>query len=86
MVGDTHVLLTKMEDASRRVPWEVAAGAVHGLVADNGRRFLVAERERLPGHLGLLALNERSLHAGGWTKIENEPGLGTKVEFWMPVT
>jgi len=59
-------------------------GAIHGLVLDNGRGFVVSERDHLPGHLGLLALNERSLLAGGWAKIESEPGLGTKVEFWMP--
>jgi len=59
---------------------------VYGVVTDNGRGFVVAERERLPGHLGLLALNERALLAGGWNKIESEPGLGTTVEFWMPLT
>jgi signal transduction histidine kinase len=59
-------------------------GAVHGLVLDNGRGFVVSERDHLPGHLGLLALNERALLAGGWAKVESEPGLGTKVEFWMP--
>jgi signal transduction histidine kinase len=85
MVGDNYVLLTKMEDAPRRILCEVADGAVHGLVADNGRRFHVAERDRLPGRLGLLALNERSLLAGRWTKIESEPGPGTKIDFWMPV-
>jgi signal transduction histidine kinase len=58
--------------------------AVYGLVVDNGRGFVVAERERLPGHLGLLALSERAMLAGGWTRIESEPGRGTKVEFWMP--
>ena len=61
-------------------------GGVYGVVTDNGRGFVVAERERLPGHLGLLALNERALLAGGWNKIESEPGLGTTVEFWMPLT
>jgi len=59
-------------------------GAIHGLVIDNGRGFVVSERDLLPGHLGLLALNERSLLAGGWTKIDSEPGIGTQVEFWMP--
>jgi signal transduction histidine kinase len=44
---------------------------------------VVSERDHLAGHLGLLALSERSLLAGGWTKIESEPGLGTMVEFWM---
>ncbi len=60
-------------------------GAIHGLVVDNGRGFVVTERDHLPGHLGLLALNERSLLAGGWTRIESEPGIGTTVEFWMPM-
>ncbi len=58
---------------------------VYGLVADNGRGFVVAERNNLPGHLGLLALKERALMAGGWYKVESEPGLGTRIEFWMPI-
>jgi signal transduction histidine kinase len=53
-------------------------------VVDNGRGFVVSERDHLPGHLGLLALNERALLAGGWAKIVSEPGVGTTVEFWMP--
>lgn len=59
-------------------------GGIHGVIEDNGRGFVVAERDRLPGHLGLLALNERALLAGGWNKVESEPGLGTTVEFWLP--
>jgi signal transduction histidine kinase len=46
---------------------------------------VVSEREHLPGHLGLLALHERALLAGGWSRIDSEPGRGTKVEFWMPI-
>ena len=61
-------------------------GGMHGVVTDNGRGFVVAERDRLPGHLGLLALNERALLAGGWNKIASEPGLGTTVEFWLPLS
>jgi signal transduction histidine kinase len=61
-------------------------GGLHGLVEDNGRGFVLAERDRLPGHLGLLALNERALLAGGWNKIASEPGLGTTVEFWLPLS
>jgi signal transduction histidine kinase len=68
-----------------RIELRVDEGGVHGLVQDNGRGFVVAERERLPGHLGLLALNERALLAGGWNKTESEPGLGTTIEFWMPL-
>jgi signal transduction histidine kinase len=68
-----------------RIELRVRDGGVHGVVQDNGRGFVVAERERLPGHLGLLALNERALLAGGWNKTESEPGLGTTIEFWMPL-
>jgi signal transduction histidine kinase len=64
----------------------MATGAgVHGVVVDDGRGFVVAERNNLPGHLGLLAVKERALMAGGWYKIESEPGLGTRIEFWMPI-
>ena len=59
-------------------------GGLHGLVVDNGRGFVVAERDHLPGHLGLLTLNERALLAGGWCKITSEPGKGSQVEFWIP--
>jgi signal transduction histidine kinase len=63
---------------------KVEDGGIHGLVEDNGRGFILAEREHLPGHLGLLALNERALLAGGWNKVKSEPGMGTSVEFWLP--
>lgn len=63
----------------------VEAGGVRGRVEDNGHGFVVAERDRLPGHLGLLALQERALLAGGWNRIESEPGSGTTVEFWLPI-
>lgn len=68
-----------------RIALHIREGGVHGVVQDNGRGFVVAERERLPGHLGLLALNERALLAGGWNKTESEPGLGTTIEFWLPL-
>jgi signal transduction histidine kinase len=59
---------------------------VHGVVRDNGRGFVVAERDHLPGHLGLQALNERALLTGGWNRTTSEPGLGTTIEFWMPLS
>ncbi|HKB34628.1 MAG TPA: GAF domain-containing sensor histidine kinase [Candidatus Dormibacteraeota bacterium] len=82
--------LTNIEKHARatRVQLRVTASdsGVHGLVVDNGKGFMVAERNNLPGHLGLLALKERALMAGGWYKIESRPGLGTTIEFWMPIT
>jgi signal transduction histidine kinase len=59
-------------------------GGIYGLIVDNGRGFVVGERDHLPGHVGLLSLNERALLAGGWCKISSEPGTGSRVEFWIP--
>lgn len=60
-------------------------GGVIGIVQDDGQGFDVAERSNLPGHLGLLALRERALMAGGRYKIESKPGEGTRIEFWIPL-
>jgi signal transduction histidine kinase len=60
-------------------------GGIHGEVVDDGRGFVVKERDHLPGHLGLLALRERALLAGGWCEVTSEPGNGTRVEFWVPL-
>jgi len=77
---EKHAAATKVE-----IHLHEKDAGIHGLVTDNGRGFVVAERDRLPGHLGLLALHERALLAGGWNKIESEPGLGTTIEFWLPL-
>jgi signal transduction histidine kinase len=69
-----------------RVRLTTTDGGVYGLVEDNGSGFVVAERNNLPGHLGLLALKERALMSGGWYKIDSRPGLGTQIEFWIPVS
>jgi signal transduction histidine kinase len=69
-----------------QVALKMRDGGIHGVVADDGRGFVVAERDHLPGHIGLLALNERAQLAGGWCTIASEPGRGTKVEFWFPTT
>jgi len=59
-------------------------GGIRGEVSDNGRGFVVTERDHLAGHLGLMALKERALLAGGWCVIKSQPGAGTSVEFWIP--
>jgi signal transduction histidine kinase len=76
---EKHSVATRVE-----VIVKVDDGGIHGCIVDNGRGFVVAERDHLPGHLGLLSLNERALLAGGWCTISSEPGKGTKVEFWIP--
>jgi signal transduction histidine kinase len=76
---EKHAGATRVE-----ITIEADGGGVRGVITDNGRGFVVAERDRLPGHLGLLSLTERALLAGGWCKVSSEPGKGTKVEFWIP--
>ncbi len=71
----THVQVSLREDD----------GGIRGAVVDDGGGFVVADREHLPGHLGLLALHERALLAGGWCEVTSEPGAGTRVEFWVPL-
>jgi signal transduction histidine kinase len=66
-----------------------AAAAESGIevaVADDGTGFIVAESLYLPGHLGLVAMRERAQLAGGWCRIESEPGAGTTIRFWIPST
>jgi signal transduction histidine kinase len=65
---------------------EVIDGGVRVGIADNGTGFVVAESERVPGHIGLVALRERAQLAGGWCRVESDPGTGTRVEFWVPLT
>lgn len=76
---EKHAGATRVE-----VVVKVLDGGIYGLIVDNGRGFVVAERDHLPGHVGLLSLNERALLAGGWCKISSEPGTGSRVEFWIP--
>ena len=65
----------------------VAATGDGGLrveVSDDGTGFVVAESARVPGHIGLVAMRERAQLAGGWCRVQSDPGTGTKVEFWVP--
>jgi signal transduction histidine kinase len=55
-------------------------------ISDDGTGFVVAESNRIPGHIGLVAVRERVQLAGGWCRIASEPGTGTKIEFWVPLT
>lgn len=85
-VSEALTNIEKHASATRvQVRLKLDEGAVYGVIVDNGRGFVVSERNHLPGHLGLVALNERALLAGGWARIDSEPGRGTKVEFWMPI-
>lgn len=64
---------------------EEVDGGIRVEVKDDGTGFVVAESIRVPGHVGLVALRERAQLSGGWCRIESEPGVGTKVELWVPL-
>jgi signal transduction histidine kinase len=86
-IGEAVNNVERHSDASRlRVSLRKVDDGILGVVDDDGKGFNVAERSNLPGHLGLLALRERALMAGGWYKIESQPGNGTHVEFWIPIS
>jgi PAS domain S-box-containing protein len=53
-------------------------------VADDGVGFAVEESTPVPGHLGLAAMRERAILAGGRLRIEAAHGSGTAVEVWIP--
>jgi signal transduction histidine kinase len=65
---------------------EQSEGGIRVEVRDDGTGFVVAESVRVPGHIGLVAVRERAQLAGGWCRVESEPGKGTRLEFWVPLT
>ena len=68
------------------VKTDVVDGGLQVGVADDGTGYLIAESLYLPGHLGLIAMRERAQLAGGWCRFESEPGAGTTVTFWIPLS
>ncbi|MEU6545038.1 PAS domain S-box protein [Streptomyces sp. NPDC046859] len=54
-------------------------------IVDDGAGYDPLEVESRPGHLGLTLIHERAQMAGGWSRVESEPGVGTTVEFWVPI-
>ena len=86
-ISETLTNVEKHARATRvTVVTEVVAQGLRVEVRDDGKGFVVAESVRVPGHIGLLALKERAQLAGGWCRIESEPGAGTRIEFWVPMT
>jgi signal transduction histidine kinase len=82
--------LTNVEKHAHATRVSVSAHAADGgirvVIADDGKGFVVAETMYVPGHLGLVAIRERSQLSGGRCRIESEPGDGARVEFWVPLS
>ncbi len=77
--------------AARRVVVRLteSADAVHLMVQDDGRGFVVTERlhqARATGHIGLAGMYERVKLAGGHLTIESSPDQGTMLHCVLPVT
>lgn len=86
-VGEALNNVEKHARATRvAVVAEQADGGIRVEVRDDGKGFVVAESIRVPGHIGLVAVRERAQLAGGWCRVESEPGTGTRLEFWVPLT
>jgi signal transduction histidine kinase len=86
-IGEVLTNVEKHAQATRvTVVAEESGGGIRVEVADDGTGFVVAESVRVPGHIGLVALRERAQLAGGWCRIESEPGAGTKVDLWVPLS
>src|SRR5205085_4546846 len=64
------------------------SGATRLVVADDGRGFDAAERERRgeAGHVGLTLLQELLAPSGGRLSVRSAPGEGTTVELEVPAT
>jgi signal transduction histidine kinase len=56
-------------------------------IRDDGAGFAIPDRMSElaeAGHYGLLGMRERTELAGGWLRIESEPGRGTQIEIHLP--
>jgi PAS domain S-box-containing protein len=61
-------------------------GGIRLRIADDGVGFDPGSvSEPAPGHLGMSAMPERAELAGGWCRVESEPGSGTAVVCWVPL-
>ena len=64
---------------------EEVAETVVATISDDGRGFEMGDSlESPPGHLGISAMRERTIQAGGELSIRTAPGEGTTVEVRLP--
>jgi signal transduction histidine kinase len=59
-------------------------GGAQVAVIDNGVGFDLRTITSAPGHLGMVAMQERALGVGGWWRCARERGGGARIEFWVP--
>lgn len=70
-----------------RVSLDFTPRALTLTIADDGCGFdLAAVQTSRPGHFGLLGMRERAEGLGGQVAVFTQPGAGTRVVVWVPVT
>ncbi len=57
---------------------------VHVRIEDDGVGFALSPDHPAPDHLGIGAIRELAELANGWLEIDSTPGVGTRVEYWVP--
>jgi two-component system, NarL family, sensor histidine kinase UhpB len=76
---------TRHSDASNvRILLHDRDGGVNMRVEDDGRGFPVDVVKASASHLGLVSMRERAEILGGWLQVDSEPGLGTRLDYWLP--
>lgn len=53
-------------------------------IEDDGVGFQPEGVVPSPSHMGTAMMRQRAMAAGGWLRIESEPGKGTMIEFHLP--
>lgn len=90
VLKNVQEVLNNVEKHARATRVSVIVGSMDGgirvQVGDDGKGFVVAESTHMPGHIGLVAVRERAQLAGGWCRVDSEPGTGTRIEFWVPLS
>jgi signal transduction histidine kinase len=75
----------KHSQATRvRVEIKDTGDGVEVSVIDNGVGFDFRLMKSAPGHLGLIAMQERAQSVGGWWRCTGQRGGGVRVQFWVP--
>jgi signal transduction histidine kinase len=67
-----------------RVDIKDTRGGVRVVVVDNGVGFDFRKVGSEPGHLGMVAMQERALSVSGWWRCSRVRGGGARIEFWVP--
>jgi PAS domain S-box-containing protein len=87
-IAQEALVNVRKHSRARRVLCEVSMvdGGIQTRIRDDGLGFNAREMGTKPGHLGLVAMRERAELAGGWLRLESQPGHGCVVEYWIPKT